>query len=340
MGHEMIRKTLVHAALAVVLAASAAVAQARKLNVADPMPQITATDSSGTEFKYPRDANEVLLVAFLSPAKSQSVKALADLEQMVEAIDQSPNGLSVLYVLEDDPNSAAAIKIQEQGPNARIQKRLVVDQGYQLWGTFGVIASPTVFLAGTDQKIRYIKAGYGYDFAPAIKSKLQVALGLTRQDTFTESGGIKTVNNDTISGKVSRHLQMAKMLQQQQKYDSALKQLELAARIDPNSTDTLLELGRLYCLVSEPQKAIDTITPIETSQKEQQAIRTFLLGKGHYLLKEYEMAEKCLLESLELDPLSSEAYYLLGRVYHVQNQTEKAVQAYYESLRLLYGQTE
>lgn len=312
------------------------VVEARKLNVSDPMPEFSVVDAEQVEFSCPGAANEVLLVAFLSPSKPQSLKALSDLERMFDSVGESPNRLSVLIVL-DDPNAVSALPMKVGSSNAPIEKHIIVDLNYKLWGTFGAIASPTVFLAGTDHKIMLIKAGYGYDFGPAIKSKLLMALGITSEDTFDSNDGVKTARNDASAAKVARHLKMAKMLEQKQKYDSALKQLELAVEIDPNSIESRLELGHMYCLVSEGQKAIKIVEGLTPEKEEQQSVRCFILGKGYFLLEEYDSAEKFLLESLKLNARNSEAYYLLGRMYHIQNKQEKAVEAYYESLRLLYG---
>ena len=338
MGFDMMQKTLIHLLLVVIMFGCASASQATKLDVGDPVPEFSALGKDGAQFNYPSDANGIMLTVFISPAKTQSVRALSDVERMVNAIEKSPKNLSVLFVLEDDPNSFEAVKIKKDVLNEKIKKHLVIDNDYKFWGIFGVIASPTVFVVGPDQKILFVKAGYGYDFAPAVKSKLLVALGVNSEDTFSKIGGVKTARNDTVKSKAARHLQMARMLLRQKKHESALEQLELAVQIDPNSVDASLELGRLYCTLSEPQKAIDAVSQINPAQKMQQAERNFILGKGHFLLNEYTMSEKFLLESLELNPNNSEAYYLLGRTYHIQNESEKALQAYYKSLRLLYGE--
>ena len=91
--------------------------------------------------------------------------------------------------------------------------------------------------------------------------------------------------------------------------------------------------------IGSPARAESVRVAFEDARREgPQAAPKRLQAKGQFLLYEYTMSEKFLLESLELNPNNSEAYYLLGRTYHIQNESEKALQAYYKSLLLLYGE--
>ena len=311
-------------------------AQARKLDITDVVPAFSVIDSAGLKYDYTADKKQVLLVAFISPFKSQSHNALSDLERMVGSIEVDPNALTVIYVV-DEPNSLSSLDIQLPSENGRAEKHVVLDSDYQLWGKFGVIASPTVFLIGTDGTIATVKAGHGYDFAPVIKSSLLKELGVSKGDSGADASQVRTIDNDSVAKKAFRHFKLAKMLQEKQQYEGAVKQLEQAVQIDPNSTEIILELGGLYCKTLKPQKAIDLVKDSDISQTQQKAVCCFILGKAHFLLEEYDSAQDFLRESIQFDPSSSEAFYLLGRIYHIQNKSKEALQAYYTSLQLIYG---
>jgi tetratricopeptide (TPR) repeat protein len=305
-----------------------------KLNVSDPMPEFSVVDSQGLEFHYDPTANTVLLVAFFSPQKAQSVKAISDIEEVLMSLHKISHELAFLAV-SDDPNSINTIKIKSTKQRAVY---FIKDSDFKLWGKFGVIASPTVFIAGISGMVELVKAGYSYDFAPAIKSKLQAIMGLV-PEKGTDVRQVKTVTNDSVEEKADRHLKMAQMLEKAGSLDAALAQLKMAHQIDPNHMGCLLELGRLYCMVSDPNHAIDSVEALKPADKGHQALRMFVLGKAYGQLKDYSNAEKYLLKAIALEPKSSQVFYELGRIYQLQNRKDKALDSYRKSLDLIYSHT-
>ena len=111
----------------------------------------------------------------------------------------------------------------------------------------------------------------------------------------------------------------------------------MAQKLDPNSVEIILEIGRLYCRASKPEKAIETVKPLVLAGNKPLAMRAFVLGKSYRMTKDWAQAEKNLLEALKYNPKDSETLYELGRVYHLQNQNEKALELYSKSLELIYG---
>jgi tetratricopeptide (TPR) repeat protein len=312
---------------------SSAQVGSRKLAVSQQVPEFSVLDETGAEFTYDKSNKDALLIIFFSPKKSQSIKAISDIEELIKSLPEMPHKLSFLAV-SDDPNAENAIKIEK---NEQLSPHFIKDTDFELWGKFGVIAYPTVFISDPNGKIVLIKAGYGYDFAPAVKSGLWQIMGLSSAEDVNDAGVVKTVTNTSKEEKADRHLKMAKMLKERGKYEAALKQLQSAIEIDPNSIEGVLELGKLYCIVDDPNKAIDIVNGIKVEDKKQKAAQMFVLGNAYRQLEQYEQAEKYLLEAVELDPQNSQAFYILGRVYHLQNLKDKALEAYFTALRLIYN---
>lgn len=319
--------------LASLMLSCSALAEAvsRKLNTTDPMPKLSLVDSQGQAFEYNSADGTVLLVAFFSPEKTQSLKAIEDIEAVLTSLQPLPGKLTLLAV-SDDPNAIYQSKLRN---SEELTVRFIIDSDFKLWGQFGVIASPTVFLAGTDGRIELIRPGYGYDFAPVIKSHLQTVMGMTPK-TETNHAQVKTVMNDSVQEKANRHLKMAQLLESRGSYDAARIQLETAVKIDPNSLECALELGRLYCMTADPHKAIDAVKGLQASDRAQQAARAFVLGKAYSLLNEFSQAEVHLLAAVELDPEHSQAFYELGKLYHLQKQSDKALESYRKALDLVF----
>jgi tetratricopeptide (TPR) repeat protein len=334
-GQSMFKRFSIGATLigaVIVFAGFIAGATTRQLSESEPMPDFTVQDVKGHELSKPKEGT-VELLAFLSLGKKPSIQALADLDEIVSNLGKASDRL-VYVVVSDDPNLASAL--QDPGGVSRI-RHLVVDSQYKLWGRYGVIASPTVFVADPQGKIALIKAGYGYDFAPVVQAKLRAVLGLEAETLAADAGQVKTLDNNKPASKAAQHLQMAKLLEQKRKYDSALEQLGMAQKLDPDSVEIALEIGRLYCRASKPEKAIETVKPLVVTGNEKAALRSFVLGKSYRMTKDWAQAEKNLLDALKYNPKDSEALYELGRVYHLQDQKDKALELYSKSLELIYG---
>lgn len=82
---------------------------------------------------------------------------------------------------------------------------------------------------------------------------------------------------------------------------------------------------------------MDMVQGLSITDRGQQSIQAYILGKACRQLKEYEQALKYLLKAVELDPKNSRAYYELGTIYSLQDQKDKALEAYRKALNLIYG---
>jgi len=309
-------------------------AASRNLNPSDPMPAFSTVDVNGVDLQCAPTDNTAFLIVFFSPEKRQSLKAITDIEEVLGDFGPMPHRLSFLAV-SDDPNAVDVVKIKSI---ENLTVHVINDNDFKLWGKFGVIASPTVFLVGTDGRIDLIRAGYSYDFAPAIKRGIQVAMGLISETDTVKSEPVKTVTNSSSEAKAHRHVRMAQLLEERGDYEGALSQLEKAVQIDPNAIECLLELGRLYCVMEAPDKAINAVKDLRPSQKKFQVLHAFILGIAYGMQNDFSNAEKYLLIVVELDPKHSRAFYELGKIYQSQGQEKKAAEMYRKSLDIIYGE--
>ena len=235
------------------------------------------------------------MLAFLSPGKKPSIQALTDLDEIVSKLGKASE--RVLYVVVcDDPNTVSAI------PRTGRRIRLATPRGGRTVQAVGAIRGDRgadSIRGGLPGQDCADQGGHRYDFAPVIQAKLRAVLGLDAEDPAAETGQVKTLDNNKPVSKAAQHLQMAKMLVQKRKYDSALEQLGMAQKLDPNSVEIALEVGRMYCQASKPEMAIATVKPLGPTGNEQVALRSFILGKSYRLMKDWAQAEKNLLDALK-----------------------------------------
>jgi tetratricopeptide (TPR) repeat protein len=211
--------------------------------VGEKLPEFSGTTLKGQTFTYKHNQSNALMVVFLSPGHERSVRAVKDINDILSQLGTNAERLQTVIAV-DKSDSLDLSSIQK---DTYRNIHVLLDPEYKLWGKFGIIAVPTVVISDTNDTVICIKAGHGYDFAPVVRAYLNQALGLIQKKMPEEAGRVETVANDTIEARIKRHLQMAKMLEQKGRLDSAVAEIQKARELNPESAEAALELGELYC---------------------------------------------------------------------------------------------
>jgi tetratricopeptide (TPR) repeat protein len=309
----------------------------RKVKVGESVPEFSSPDSNGGTFTYKHDRRKVLALAFLPTSQRRMERTLSDIEKVLDSLRENNEQLHFIGIV-----SGPLVKdfLVPRKPGKTHTFPVLLDGDFQLWGRLGMIAAPTIIIVGKDDKILWIKAGYGYDFVPVVRARLKQALGIAQETTPEDAQQVKTVTNDTIAARIQRHLQMAKMLEKKGRVESAIGELQKAAKLDPNSIEPTLELGGLFCRAGRNKEALNLVEKLRTTKKADKARRLLISGWARRQMGELETAEKLLLEAIKLDPTSIRALFELGKIYQANGQTEKAMKSYYAALSLLFDESE
>jgi Tfp pilus assembly protein PilF len=308
-------------------------AQLRKIKTGDEMPEFSLPGPDGNLFNYKSDNQRVFAVVFLQANQKQSERAVAGVKEVIKELQEKAETFDFIAVI-DGPDALGFYDSINKEPQNNL--RFLMDTEYKLWGKLGIIAAPTSLIVGKDGKILWIKAGYGYDFAPLLRFHLNQALGIVGQDLSEESTQVETLSNTAVDMRVGRHLQMAKMLEKKGRYESAITEVTKAKELDPNSIEIVLELGELYCRANKGKEAMDTVAKIETESYLLKARVKLISGWANRQAGDLDAAEKYLLEATKLDPKSSRGFFELGKVYQGKGQNDKAMQSYHKALTLIF----
>ena len=312
----------------------------RRISVGSEVPEFSAVDVSGKTFAYKHGGGKALMVVFLSTGQERSSRAVSGVEGIVSKLsDYSDSFDAVLVVTRPRSGKEPDSTPHEVAFSEYSKKGLVVvgDEDYAVWGKFGVIASPTVFISGKDDKVLWVEAGFGYDFAPMVEGRLKQALGIATASDANDAGKVHTVNNSTVEARVKRHLHMAKILRDKGREKSAIREIEKAFAVDPNSVEVALELGEVYCMKGDGDKAVKTIGKVVGANRLEKAKLSLVLGWANRLAGKLDEAEKHLLEAVKQNPTLGRALFELGNVYQAKEEYEKASDAYYHALKLVYS---
>ena len=130
---------------------------------------------------------------------------------------------------------------------------------------------------------------------------------------------------------------MARLLKQKGRLKAAVSEVRKSHQIDPNSVEVALELGELLCQTGKAKEAIKMLSRLKPDSNVERARVILAKGWANRKIGKLDEALKYLLESTKLDPTSGRAFFELGRVYQAKKQDDKAMDAYYRALVLIFG---
>jgi len=311
----------------------------RRISIGNKLPEFSASELSGKLLDYKHGSGKVLLAVFLSSKQENSTKAATDIKEIVSKLAAQAKRLSVVVAV-NDPNNQTIFRSEPNEPDPNepgVVVHLVVDTEYKLWGKFGIIATPTVIISDTNDTVLWVKAGHGYDFAPVVRARVNQALGIAQEIDPNEAAQVRTVTNDTVAARVKRHLQMAKMLQEKGRTESAITQMKKARELDPNSVELALEIGNLLCSIGQGKSALEILKGVQTKGYIEKSKLLLITGWAKRQMGNFEESEKLLLEAIRLNPKSGRAFFELGQVHQAKGEVEKAMLAYYQALTLVFS---
>ena len=311
----------------------------RRITIGNKLPEFSASDVSGKLFNYKHGDGKVLMAVFLSSKQENSTRAATDIKGIVSKLAGQAKHLNVVVAV-NDPNNQAIFLSEPNEPDPNkpgVVVHIVADIEYKLWGKFGIIATPTVIISDTNDTVLWVKAGHGYDFAPVLRARLNQALGIAQEIEPNEAAQIRTVTNATVAARVKRHLQMAKMLQEKGRIESAITQMKKARELDPNSVEMALEIGNLLCSIGRGKSALEITKGLQTRGYIEKSKLLLITGWANRQMGKFEESEKLLLEAIRLNPKSGRAFFELGQVYQAKGEVEKAMLTYYQALTLVFS---
>ncbi|MHC4430445.1 MAG: tetratricopeptide repeat protein [Planctomycetota bacterium] len=316
----------------VVLSSGSGHSALRRMKLGDTMPEFSLPDSKGNVFEYKHNGKRVLAMVFLSASQKQSQGAAADIQEILADVRAKAEPFDLVGIMTEPPTSDLLESIDSK-PSFPI----LIDSQYKLWGKLGIIAMPTVLVIAKDDKASWIRAGHGYDFAPALRSNLSYALGIAGTDAPENGVKAEALANNTAASRITRHLRMAKILQTKGRFDSAIAEVRKAQALDPNCLEPTLELAELFCRAGKGKDALETVRDVRAAARPDKARLLLISGWAGRLIGDLERAQKDLLEATKLYPKSTRGYFELGQVYQAKGDKDKALEAYRRALTLVLG---
>ncbi len=307
----------------------------RRVHVGDTMPEFSLTDARGTAFRYEHTQARVLGILILQAGQTHLQRLVTDMEVLLQKLRLEAPGFDCIGVMS---GSGTSEFLRSREPDAGKALPIVADPNFAFWGKLGVIATPTAVVVGADHKVRWIKAGFGYDFVAGFHSQLNEALGLG--GSVGANTHVQTLENTSIPSRRDRHLQLARALAKKARWESALGELEKARELDPNAVDVALELGEILCRTGKNEAALKTVAQVKAESAEDKAHIMLVSAWAKRQMGDTGAAEALLTKAIELAPESPRILYELGKVHQAKGDAEKALACYRRALAEVFGDTE
>gem|GEM_PF-3206845 len=304
----------------------------RRLHVGETMPEFNLTDIDGAAFAYKHERTRALGVLVLQAGQGNSERVVADIRTLVRELGRETPAFDCVCVV-SGPHAREFI--QAHSPISSTPLFLAPDPNFVFWGQLGVIATPTAVVVGSEGKVQWIRAGYGYDFIAGLHAQLRKALGLA--GGIETSAHVEILENASIRARQDRHVHLARMLAQKGRIGPAAEELQKAYDLDPNATGVALELGEMLCRVEKNEAALKIATAAQVKTDPDKARSLLIRGWARRQMKQLDDAESLLERALELDPRSTRILYELGRVSESAGSTEKALAYYRRALDEVFG---
>ncbi len=282
----------------------------------------TAKDIGQTEVHVP--AKQPSLIAFLRADQDQSRNAL----QAIKAALKEPVGVQVVLIL-----SGPLAETHAKAIDAPAGAAVVADTDFTASGKMGIHVWPTTLLVDANGEQLAHLAGFSRSFSTELDAHLAFATGQIDAATLAQRLAARSVIADGPKERSARHAQVAEQLLLKGQTAAARTEVDEAVKLQPDEPVAKLALARVQMAEGKPADALLTLDTIPAAAIP--AWRSAVVRLGALLALERWNDAKALVDDVtKLNPEPAEAFYLVGRLWHHEQDWQKAANAFksaYES---------
>jgi tetratricopeptide (TPR) repeat protein len=366
------------------------------LNIATSLAMITAMffviPHAGATFKYIKKGMEVpditlktlkgdevnlaglkgspaSIIVFWSTWSARSISALKEVQKI--AGEYGEKGLNVLTINVDSPNmkyqdTQDVTKVKD---DLKLSLKVAVDDGYQAYNTFGVVATPSFAVLDSNGTIVHEAASFRKATADELRAEVEVLLGLrerAEEDAVVETA-YKPERKSLLYYNLSRNLLaqgnhekairkledsveadlkfpaprvlLGHLLMNERTEDNFARAEELfreAIAADPENVSALTGLGEVLLEKDSIDEALEVLTKaVALNETYTPAVvnMAFALARQG----KADEAKDRFDEAVELNPLDANIYQRRGRSAELEGNMSAAAEDYRKAVEILLG---
>ncbi len=276
---------------------------------------------------------KALAVVFWATWSPRSRTLLDDLEKLYA--ERRAQGLEVLAVNVDHEHLGAEDRRAVEELAAGWSFPTLIDEGLATYYAYGVVATPSLALLDAKGEIRFARASYSTSAREEVREAVDALLGIVDE----KKAQVLAQKREYVPPKkATLHFQKAQVLVGRGMAKKSVRDLEEAAKLDPQWADPRVLLARVY--LAEERGKSASLAKAEAALGEAIAIRPRHL-QAHALLVEVRLALgkhaealQAADETLALEPgytpailARAKSLRAVGRVAEARSALEAAQEA-------------
>ncbi len=328
------RKAVWWVFLWVLLGVAPAAAAFKYVEVGQKAPDFTLRTLDGREVSLRGELGaKALAVVFWATWSPRSRTMLGDLQELLD--ERGAQGFRVLAVNVDheeiDPQTLGTIEQWAEAWSFPV----LLDTGLATYYAYGVVATPSLALLDESGTVRFVRASYSSSAKLEIREAVDALLGITPAET----GRVAVAKRSYVPPKkATLHYQKALVLVRRGMERKAVRDLEQAARLDPNWPEPRVLLARIY--IHQARRRPSRLARAEKVLREAREIRPghvqtlALLARVLDEQGKHDEALRVADEALGVDDAYTPALVVKARALRILGRSEDALRVIDRAMEL------
>lgn len=307
----------------------------RNLKAGDTLPafSLIRADGKGQQYNSQQLTGQPAVIVFWRPNQKRSFEALGDLQSLVDEI-----GAARFKVLAVDTRRSSVQTIQAALGGKTLSFPVLLDPQRTLYGTVGVIVSPTTLLLDAKGVLRFVVASHPPQFRHVIRARLRFLLGQIDRQTMDQQIKPTVLKIEHDLAAAWRMFNLGKKLQAEGKSSQAIDVYQKVVSQRPTLTEARCALGFLKLEAGDVSAAAQNFQTALTYAPNSPVAH---LGQAAVMARtdNADRAEQILLSLLSHRSIAIRVRYELGRIYHTRGELDKAVTFYQDALATMFPES-
>lgn len=279
-------------------------------------------------------AQPVILI-FGEPYHQKTLESLKEFKKVYSAVSLAEADMPVFLVVSQRPTQEQMTELRKK---ENIIAEILMDENRKAFGDYGVIVLPSIVVTDKEGRIVLSLSGVPFFFSDIIEDAILMALGrITPQQHEASISAAQQTNSPQESAKRARHLAgLAGQLMRRNYTQLALQRYREALELDNTYLQARVGMARCFIKLNILPNALEQVQKVLQADANN-VEATIIMSQAEIMQggQGVTAGKEKLQRILTLYPAQPEANYLMGRVYEIQGETDRALSSYKKAAEML-----
>ena len=276
-----------------------------------------------------------VLLVFGEAYHQPTQEALTALKKVYKTVGLTEVDVPVYLILSQDPTQEQKAQLDAK---ERIRAEILLDKDRKAFGDYDIIVLPSVVVIDKQRKISLALSGFPLAFSDIVEDALLFTVGRMTREQYesSRSGTGGAAPQDQSAARVPRLAGLAGQLMRRGSYELALERYREVLGLDGGYLPARIGMARCFLQLNQLPEAYEQLGKV--LQADQNHLEATLLISSIEIRrggKEIDSAKWRLNWLLTVHPDHPQANYLMGVVYEIQGEKDRALEHYKKAAQLL-----